>query len=383
MIPTAGVAIGQIYRLPPPDTTRGNFFGSAVAVYGETAVIGASGTDACGTNSGVAYVYRRVGNGEWQMTARLLPNDCHEEHFFGRAVDIHEDRVLVTSHRPYFRESTSNAVYVFERRPGTNDWTQTARIEDPLKGTSGPFASSISIDADRVLATSAGDATTGTEHGAAWIFERDADGNWAPVARLSPSLGPDKGVFGVSGALDGDRAVVAASRYFADRPGRLYIFERASDGTWSETDRIEGIDDFFMSVDIRGDWLLAGESRGGRSGAGQARLFRRRDDGRWRSSETLRPSSPYAHGGFGSEVSLGDDRALVSGFDEQLELDVNIDRVVYVFQLDEDDSRWSQRRIVDVGETAFGASIDLEGETAIVGQVSESRPGQAYIVRVR
>lgn len=378
---------GQIYRLPPPDTTGGNYFGSAVAVHDGTAVIGASGTDACGTNSGAAYVYRRMENGEWEMTARLLPADCHEEHFFGRAVAIDGDRVLVTSHRPFFRESTSNAVYVFERSPGTNEWSQTARLEDPVDGDRGPFASSISLDGDRVLVTSAGDASTGSgdgaEHGAAWIFERKPDAGWTRVAELPPSLGPETGVFGVSGALDGDRAVVAASRYFEERPGRLYVFERVSGGSWVETDRISGIDDFFMSVDIRGEWILAGESRGGRNGAGQARLFRRRDDGRWRSAATLRPASPYAHGGFGSEVRLGDDRALVSGFDEQLELDVNIDRVVYVFSPDADGSRWRQSRIVDVGDTAFGASIDIEGTTAVVGQVSETRPGQAYIVQVR
>lgn len=339
--------------------------------------------DVCGANSGAAYVYRRIENGDWEMTARLLPADCHEQHFFGRAVAIDENRVLVTSHRPFFRESTSNAVYVFERRPGSNEWTQTARLEDPVDGGRGPFASSISLDGERVLVTSAGDASTGDEHGAAWIFEHDPSTGWTQDARLSPSLGPDTGVFGVSGALDGDRAVVAASRYFEERPGRLYVFERAPDGSWVETDRIPGIDDVFMSVDIRGEWLLAGESRGGRRGAGQARLFRRGDDGRWRSATTLRPSSPYAHGGFGSKVRLGDDRALVSGFDEQLELDVNIDRVVYVFKLDADESRWLQSRIVDVGDTAFGASIDVEGTTAVVGQVSETRPGQAYIVQVR
>ncbi|NNF03083.1 MAG: hypothetical protein HKN17_01345 [Rhodothermales bacterium] len=380
---SSGASSAQIYRLPPPDTTAGNFFGAAVAVHDDSAVIGASGTDACGANSGAAYVYRRIENGEWRQTAMLVPTDCHERHFFGRAVDVGADRVVVTSHRPYFRESTSNAVYVFERQAGSNDWIQTARIVDPDDGARGPFAASVSLDEDRLLVTSGGDATSGDEHGTAWIYERRPDGTWTVAARLAPSLGPDTGVFGVSGALDGDRAVVAASRYFDERPGLLYVFERESDGSWVETDQIAGIDDFYMSVDIRGEWLIAGESRGGRSGAGQARLFKRRDDGRWRSTATLRPSSPYAHGGFGTEVSLGDDRALVSGFDEQLELDVNIDRVVYVFRLDENGTRWRQSRIVDVGDTAFGAAIDLQGRTAIIGQVSDERPGQAYVVRIQ
>ena len=69
------------------------------------------------------------------------------------------------------------------------------------------------------------------------------------------------------------------------------------------------------------------------------------------------------------------------GYAEQINLPYNIDRVVYVFNRSPDGA-WRQQHIIDVGNTGFGVSIDLDGQTALIGEASDDERGAAYIVRL-
>ncbi|MDX1740606.1 MAG: hypothetical protein R3178_04895, partial [Rhodothermales bacterium] len=126
---------------------------------------------------------------------------------------------------------------------------------------------------------------------------------------------------------------------------------------------------------------IVGERRAGGDESGRAALFERGGDGQWRRAGVLRPARPFEFGAFGSKVALGDDRALVVGFDEQLRFEFNIDRVVYVFEHVTSDV-WRQRHIVDVGEVSFGSDLAVDGAMALIGQATDSQPGTAYIVQL-
>lgn len=373
-------AQAQIRKLSAPDSTLGNLFGAAVAIDGDRALIGASGEDVCGPNSGAAYIYERDADGGWAPAARLTGNDCNEGYFFGRSLALSGDRAVVAAFRPFFSNFTSNAAYVFER-DSTGTWHQTARLTAEAGHEEGAFAASVSIDGERLLITASGDVAGRAYHGAAYIFEKDATGQWIQAARFSGDGSPATGVFGTSAALDKDRAVISASTYFANRAGSLYIFERSPDGRWEQQSRLRGIDDLYIALAIDGDRILVGESRGGRQKEGLATLYERQADGTWATIAELHPKHPYEDGGFGRAVSLKGDHALVVGYDEQLSLDFNIDRVVYVFK--REDGGWRQQHIIDVGEVAFGSAIDIDAGLALIGQASEQQVGQAYIVTLR
>lgn len=380
----ASTAHAQIDKLPHPDTTSGNFFGVAVSIDGNRALVGASSEDTCDTNAGAAYIFERhAPTDHWSEVARLVPDDCLAGLFFGRSVALSGDRALVAAANEFYA-SKSNAAYVFER-DSTGTWNQTARLTTDTEEEEGPFAASVSLDGDRALVTTWGDPSDGKHGGAAYIYERDAaTGRWAKTARLTGSKGINAGIFGGAAALDGDRAVVAASSYFRESPGSIYIFERdAATGAWFEAACFGDIDDFFVSVDLEGDRVLVGESKDGRHETGAATLYTRDAEGVWRLAATLRSPTPYDHGGFGSAVSLAGDRALVVGYDEQLRLDYNIDRVVYIFAYDASTDTWAYRSIVDIGAWAFGASVDSDGTVAIIGRASEGEPGAAYVVWLR
>ena len=380
----ASTAHAQIDKLPHPDTTSGNFFGVAVSIDGNRALVGASSEDSCDTNAGAAYLFERnTDTDHWREVAKLSPDDCLTGLFFGRSVSLSGDRALVAAANEFYA-SKSNAAYVFER-DSTGTWNQTARLISATEEEEGPFAASVSLDGDRALITTWGDPSDGKHGGAAYIYERDAaSGRWLKTARLTGSRGIQAGIFGGAAALDGDRAVVAASSYFRRRPGSIYIFERdAATGEWFEAAHFGDIDDFFVSVDIDGDRVLVGESKDGRRERGAATLYTRDAEGVWRLDATLRAPTPYDHGGFGSAVSLAGNRALVVAYDEQLRLDYNIDRVVHVYKYDEATGTWVYQSIVDIGQWAFGASVDSDGTVAIIGHASEADPGAAYVVWLR
>lgn len=378
-------AQAQIDKLPHPDTTRGNFFGVAVSIDGDHALVGASSETTCGDNAGAAYLFERDSEADqWREAARLVPNLCQPGEFFGRSVALSGNRALVAASAESFASKSSNAAYLFER-DSTGTWHQVARLKADSDEEEGPFAASVSLDGDRALVTTWGDPSNGRFGGAAYIFEYDAaTDTWQRKARFTGSRGVEAGIFGGPAALNGDRAVVSASSYFQKRPGSIYIFERdAASDTWNEVAHFGGIDDFFISVDIEGDRALVGESKGGSDESGVAKLFTRDAAGEWKQTATLRPPTPYDHGAFGSVVSLDGNRALAAGYDEQLRQDFNIDRVVYIFEHDEATDTWKYRHIVDIGEVAFGASVDLDGAVALIGRASEAEPGAAYVVRLR
>ena len=86
-------ARAQIQSLPfssvPPS------FGVAVALDEGRALVGASGENVCGENSGAVYVFEKGPGGAWQRAARLTPSDCEAGAFFGRSFALSGDRVLV------------------------------------------------------------------------------------------------------------------------------------------------------------------------------------------------------------------------------------------------------------------------------------------------
>lgn len=378
-LPAAAAA--QIFELQHPDPTPGDFFGTAVALEGRLALVGATGDDTCGTDSGAAYVYENIeGSHEWALASKLMPSDCEAGRFFGRSVALGVRTAVVAASQEYFSEEAPNAVYVFEV-DSLGSWRETAKLTGGRASEEGAFGTSVSIDGERILVTTSGDPAGGRLSGTAHVFERRGDGRWERTSRFSAGR-IHLGVFGTAGAIKGENAVVSASTYFRYRPGSVYFFRRdPNSNRWMETMRFGGVDDFFISVDLDHERAIVGESKGGRNASGAATIFELDDTGRWQKTHTLRLEKPYDYGAFGTEVAIDGEYALVAAYDEQLGLDFNIHRVVYVFKRTTT-GEWTQRQVIDVGDVAFGASLDVDAGYAVIGSAADARPGAAYVVRL-
>ena len=367
-------ARGQIQRLVSPDTTVGNHFGTAVDFDEGRVLVGASGEHSCGENAGVAYIFEPAIDGRYRLAARLAPANCKTGRFFGHVAALSGNIALVGGTRGFLGGSVPNPVYVFERGvDGT--WSETAQLLPDNDDDALGFGASIALEGARAVVTSVGDLGVALP-GTAFVFERRADGAWVQVERIQRS-----GAFGASAVLDGERLAVTAPGLGTRPDGGIYIFERDGFGIWQEIGRIGGLSEASLRCDLDGDRLVVGRSRAERKQRGRTEVYERQSDGRWELAETLRPISSYDFGAFGTDVELSGSRLLIVGYAEQINLPYNIDRVVYVFDRSPDGA-WRQQHIIDVGNTGFGVSIDLDGQTALIGEASDDERGAAYIVRL-
>lgn len=376
-------AHGQIEALPRPDTLDTASFGISVAIEDSIAVVGASGATTCGEDSGVVFVYERQPGPpvtSWTLSARLVPQDCRTKAFFGADVALSGSRILVSAFSEHFADEGENAAYLFKRTsPG--EWSQTHRLTRWADRQDGAFASGVALDGDRAVVSTSGDPD-GAYNGALYIFDYDRTRErWDHSARITSRHDVSSGILGGDVALDGHQVAVAASTYFRREPGSVYVFRYApSTDRWREEAHLDPIDSFFIDLDLHDSTLIVGEERAGDDQVGEATVYTPTDTV-WTQSTALRPSVPYESGAFGSAVSLHEDRALVTGYDEQLGKQTNIDRVVYVFARGPDGS-WREQTILDVGEVDFGTALDLDGRMAVVSSVSGSEKGTVYIARL-
>lgn len=369
----AAPAQAQLWTLTPPDSAA-SFFGAAVALDGNRALVGAPGEDACGPDSGAAYVYEREDDsaGRFEVVARLAPAACAEGRLAARAVALEGGVALIASGGTVIDARRPNAAHLFER-DAEGAWREAAVFEGEALG---PFATDLALSGRRGLVTALGQP--------AWIVEPDADGTWRRVARVAPE-GPMPERFGLTGTLSGDRAVVSAAPRDEAGTGSLFVFERDEAGSWRETARLTGIASDRMAIALEGSMLLVGHERGGPNRVGKAVLYGHRPDGAWQRLATLAADVPQRDGAFGREVALyrgaSGLRAAIVGYVEQLGRSDNVDRVVQVFRYDAQEG-WQRGATLDLGTWAFGASVALGGRTVLVGSTAEGERGRVIAARL-
>ena len=376
-------AHAQIEKLPRPDTIEAASFGISVAIDDSIAVVGASGASVCGTDAGAVFVYERHPGPlvtSWTLTARLVPRPCQADAFFGADVALSGSRLLVSASSEDFVGEGENAAYVFERS-GDGSWQQTARLTGRRDRQEGLFAAGVALDGDRAAVSTSGNPD-GAYSGSVYVFEHDpAAERWTQTARLRGRHSLESGILGGDVALDGPHLAVAASTFFEREPGSAYVFRHdPTTDRWREDAHLMGIDAFLIDLDLHGSTLLVGENRARDEDSGAATVYAR-GDSTWTRSTTLRPSIPYESGAFGSAVSVNGQWALVTGYDEQLGNEINIDRVVYVFRR-QTEGTWREQTILDIGTVHFGAALDLDDRIALVGSVPENESGTAHITQV-
>ena len=255
----------QIAKLTALDGAAGDRFGSSVAIDGDTAVIGAHGDDDRGSNSGSAYIYQRFG-GSWFFTQKLLPPDESADDQFGRAVAINGDTAVVGAQGDDDRGSNSGSAYVFQREG--NAWTQAAKLTADDGTDDDFFGHSVTIDGDTAVVGANRDDDRGYDSGSAYVFEHIGN-EWTQIAKLTAPDGSTFDSFGISVAISAETAIVGSSGD-NDRgagSGSAYIYPSIpSNDCCADIDRNGSLDaaDFFLFLDL----FAAGDSRADFTGEG-------------------------------------------------------------------------------------------------------------------
>jgi trimeric autotransporter adhesin len=349
----SGTTWTQQAYLKASNTRAGAAFGSAVAVLGDTIVVGArnessgargingDGSDGNAIQSGAAYVFVREGT-NWVQQAYLKASNAGAHDQFGNSVAISGDTLLVGA---VYEDSGSvgvngdqndnsaygaGAAYVFVRQ-GTN-WIQEAYLKASNAAELDFFGWSVGISGD-IIAIGApwewsnatginGDQTDNSADnaGAAYFFKRSGT-TWRQEAYVKGSNTEGGDAFGISVGVSGETVVVGA--FWEDSnsrgvngnqldnssldSGAAYVFVRNS-GNWSQQAYLKaannGPGDWFGgAVAISGDALLIGamledSSAGGVNvndnsavNSGAAYLFARNGT-LWFQNAYLKPSNP-------------------------------------------------------------------------------------------
>jgi hypothetical protein len=110
----------EIAALQPADLyPKGSNFGASVAIQGDTIAIGESGDWTYAYGGGAAYVYERSGSA-WAQAAKLFPVDATTASlaFFGSSVAILGDTLAVGANCHREQGGNAGAVYTFQRTNG-------------------------------------------------------------------------------------------------------------------------------------------------------------------------------------------------------------------------------------------------------------------------
>jgi hypothetical protein len=306
-------------------TTGTSFqFGSAVAISGDTVVVGEHGG---GTSaSGKAYVWFRTSGTTWTQQGPIVPSDPTGGDHFGDSVAIDGDYIAVST--PYWAQKTPYAIsncgaaYVF-LRSGTT-WAQQARLLASDPGASDYFGVSIAISGSTVVGGamywSKKTFPTVSGCGAAYVFFRSGT-SWSQQAQLVAYDPQDSTRYGQSVSIDGDTIAVGAPIWNQVSPliqqcGSVYVYVR-SGTTWTLQAQLDAGDRvtsafFGSTVSINSNCLVAGASNK-TSAAGAAYVFKRAGSS-WYMTKMLTASDAAASDYLGCSVDVSDKYVTVGAY---------------------------------------------------------------------
>lgn len=254
-------------------------FGRAVALSGDTVLIGAPGLGTTSTPTrGSVFVYRRSGQ-SWSLEATLQASDSSLGDHFGGWVALEGDLAVIGAANAPGQETDAGAAYVFTRSGST--WTQQQKLAASDGKTGDAFGVVLALDGDTLVITATRRAHFYADTRAAYVFELSG-GSWVERQLLLPA-DPVYGakLFGSSIALEGDVLLVGAPMQFTQLPlgGGFHLFTDTPNG-WIEHLQISapgarGADQVGRSLSVQGSRLVvgAGQFDGGVVNSGAAFVY--------------------------------------------------------------------------------------------------------------
>ncbi len=382
-----GTLWNQQQKLTANDGAASDNFGTAVALTGDTAVIGADLADVNGVNAqGAVYVFTRNGT-TWSNVQKLTSNESGKEAFFGDALALSGDVLVVGAYGYKPGDPNEGATYVFIRS-GAN-FTQQTVLHALDQKYQNHFGMSVAVSGNTVLVGAPFDTIgANPNQGSVYSFEVVV----APLAqtqKLSILNGAFAGHFGSSVAFHNNTAVVGQPGDVVGGAikGSVQVYVR-NGATWSLQQTLTAVDgaasdEFGNAVAVYFDTILVGahfKINGANASQGAAYVFTR-SGAVWTQQQKLLANDGAASDHFGEAVALYDDRAVVGADSDNIGANDN-QGSAYVFQ--RNGLTWTQQQKLTANDGTgfkyFGSSVALYGNTAIIGaRASSTAFGSAYV----
>lgn len=372
----------EVAKLLAPEGGADDYFGYSVSVSGDAAVIGMYLDDDVALNAGAAYVYRRDANGQWNQEAKLHASDGAANDFFGYSVSISGDVILIGADDDGDLGLFSGSAYVF-RRDANGQWNQEAKLHASDGTLTDQFGTSVAVSGDVAVIGAPNHDEGVSDSGAAYVFQWDGT-QWNDEGKLLPPNGQHEGDYlGYSVAIADGVIVVGAPGVdgFGFDYGAAYVFRQGNpdwlyDGVLFAPDGGDG-DQFGTSVSISGDAALVGALWNSHTAmnAGSAYVYRW-NGSRWPLEAELLASDGAQDDRFGNAVAISGDVAVVGAY--QADASALDSGAAYVFRFD--GNGWGQDAKIVASDGAdsdwFGWSVALDGDAAMIGAYQCSDLGQ-------
>lgn len=210
----------QQQKLVPSDPATDDLFGNSVALGGDTALVGAEYDDDGGSDSGSAYVFVRSGS-SWAQQQKLLASDAAAGDRFGFSVALWEDTALIGARDD---DGGTGSAYLFVR--SGSSWTQQQKLLASDPATADGFGSAVTLSGNTALVAATGiEGSSSFPTGSAYVFVGSGS-SWTEQQKLVASDAATGDFFGRSLALSGNSSLVGAPYHddAGESSGSAYVF---------------------------------------------------------------------------------------------------------------------------------------------------------------
>lgn len=294
-------------QITAEDGADGDRFGGAVAVQGHVGVIGAAEAQGIGgvPSVGGAYVFD-LRNG--RQLLKLSPSDGSSSDQFGVSVAIHGDLILVGANA---HQNFEGAAYLFDRNSGA----QLAKFVASDATNFGNLGISVALSGRRAFVGSTADGAEPAS-GAVYVFDTENPaGTVTEISKLFPADGESGDFFGFSVSVSGNWLAVGApfSQGAGVDSGSAYVFDWT---TGAQVKKLSHVDAgpnrrFGESVAIDGKAALVGANNSGPGGEAVYYFDLTVPGAVIEELQALNPPDGAVSGGFGEEIALCGNRALI------------------------------------------------------------------------
>ncbi len=264
-------------------------FGEAVAISGNRAIVAADSR---------AILFERSADGSWAPQATFAQNGCPAVAIDGDTVVIGLANTTVTS---IGRGIAS--VYI---KSGSG-WAKQQDLSYPLGRPVDLFGCGVAISGNTIVVGAPG---RNFDTGAAYVFARSGS-TWSMKAQISASDGLSSDAFGGSVASTGDLILIGAPDHGSDAAGAVYLFVR-SGSAWLQREELNGEaagDNFGDAIAAGNNTIVIGAPLHD-GGKGRSYIYTGSGSS-WSLQKALDAPTPIAGGHFGGGIALSGDHIVV------------------------------------------------------------------------
>ena len=387
--PLAVAAYIQAGKFTGNDTAANDYFGYAVAIEGETAVIGAYNDDDGGYDSGSAYVFDLSDSAQLIQVSKLYASDADSSDYFGQAIAISGDIAVIGASYA----GNAGAAYVFDLSSCGTTCTETSKLTASNASTYDGFGRSVAISGNIAVIGTPYDDDGGYDSGSAYVFDLSDPANPVQASKLTAADAAKTDYFGLSVAISGNTAVIGA--YYDDDggydSGSAYVFDLSDPTNPVQTSKVNAADaaasDLFgYSVAVSGNTAVIGayyDDDGG-DNSGSAYVFDLSDPTNPVQTSKVNAADAAAGDQFGYSVAISGNTAVIGAYRDDDSGDNS--GSAYVFDLTTPANPVQASKVNASDATSddyFGHSVAISGNTAVIGAYYDddagTNSGSAYV----